>query len=86
MASARPDPADRDVAFGPVDDPDGGRGVGIVQATDRAEAEAMRTADPAVISLVAFREVIRPTPRLVTPGGDLAATPVGPDPSAPGGP
>ena len=58
------------LAFGPVDDPDGPYGIGIVLvADDLEEAEALRDADPAVRSPHGFRTVIAPMPALVTADG-----------------
>ncbi len=57
----------RVVAFGPVNDPQGGYGIGIVLAEDLAAAEAIRDADPAVRSAHGFRGEIAPMLRLVTP-------------------
>jgi uncharacterized protein YciI len=55
------------LAFGPVDDPSGGYGIGIVVAEDRADAEALRDGDPALLSPHGFRTEIAPMLSLVTP-------------------
>jgi len=54
------------IVFGPVADPTGDWGVGIVAAPDRAAVEAMRDADPAILSGRGFRYEILPIPQLVT--------------------
>jgi uncharacterized protein YciI len=55
------------VAYGPVNDPAGGYGVGIILADDLAAAEALRDNDPAMRSPHGFRTEILPMLRLVTP-------------------
>ena len=59
----------RAVAFGPVDDPAGSYGIGIVLAEDLADAEALGDADPALRSGRGFRTEIAPMLALVTPAG-----------------
>jgi len=59
----------RVVAFGPVDDPAGSYGLGIILAEDMSEAEALRDGDPAVTSPHGLRVEIAPMFRLVTPSG-----------------
>ena len=56
------------LAFGPVADPAGPYGIGIIVAGDLAAAEALRDADPAVRSGRGFRTEIAPMLALVTPG------------------
>jgi uncharacterized protein YciI len=56
------------LAFGPVDDPKGTYGIGIVVAEDDAEAAALRDGDPALLSHHGFRTEIAPMLSLVTPG------------------
>jgi uncharacterized protein YciI len=56
------------LAFGPVDDPSGVYGIGIVLAEHQAEAEALRDRDPALLSPHGFRTEIAPMLSLVTPG------------------
>ena len=63
------------VAFGPVHDPHGGYGIGIILAEDLVEAEAIRDADPAVQSSHGFRTDIAPMLRLVTPTGTYDGVP-----------
>jgi uncharacterized protein len=55
------------LAYGPVNDPQGGYGIGILLAANLADAEAIRDADPAVQSSHGFRTEIAPMLRLVTP-------------------
>ncbi len=59
------------LAFGPVADPAGPYGIGIIVADDLAAAEALRDGDPAIQSGHGFRTEIAPMPRLVTPDGEL---------------
>ncbi|MCU1663023.1 MAG: hypothetical protein QOI36_1791 [Pseudonocardiales bacterium] len=59
----------RVVAFGPVDDPGGSYGLGIVLADDMSEVEALRDGDPAVTSPHGLRVEIAPMFRLLTPSG-----------------
>ena|ERR1700733_2828908 len=63
------------VAFGPVNDPAGPYGVGIVIAADRQEAEAIRDGDPTMQSVFGFRTEIAPMLRLVTAAGSHDAMP-----------
>lgn len=56
------------LAFGPVADPRGGYGIGIVRVNDAAEMEALRAADPAMRSNVGFSYEVLPMPRLVMAG------------------
>ena len=46
------------VAFGPVFDPAGAWGLGIVEAADEAEARAFTDADPVVIAGIARYEIV----------------------------
>jgi uncharacterized protein YciI len=57
----------RALAFGPVDDPSGGYGIGIVLAEDETVATALRDGDPAVSSSHGFHTEIAPMLSLVTP-------------------
>ena len=57
------------LAFGPVNDPAGSYGLGLLVADDLAEAEALRDADPAVLASHGLRAEIAPMLRLVTPAG-----------------
>jgi uncharacterized protein YndB with AHSA1/START domain len=53
------------VAFGPVADPAGGWGLGIVQVRDEAQLTAIQAADPAIESGRGFRYQTLPMMRLV---------------------
>lgn len=57
------------VAFGPVLDPAGSYGLGLLVADDIGEAEALRDCDPAILAPHGLRAEISPMLRLVTPGG-----------------
>jgi uncharacterized protein YciI len=57
------------IAIGPVADPHGPYGIGIVLAADLAEAEGIRDGDPAMRSPFGFRTEIAPMLRLVTQSG-----------------
>jgi uncharacterized protein YciI len=59
----------RAVAFGPVNDPAGSYGIGIVLAEDLADAQELGDADPAIRSGRGFRTEIAPMLALVTPAG-----------------
>src|SRR2546429_8512623 len=63
----------RTVAYGPVNDPAGGYGIGIVLAESTQDAERLRDDDPAMRSPHGFRTEIRPMLRLVTPSGTYDA-------------
>ena len=65
------------IAFGPVSDPAGAYGLGVILADDLAAAEALRDGDPAVRSSHGFRAELAPMLRLVTPDGthDAVADP-----------
>jgi len=55
------------LAYGPVDDPSGGYGIGIVLADNLHDAERIRDGDPVLRSSIGFRTEIFPMRRLVTP-------------------
>lgn len=55
--------------FGPVADPKGGWGVGVIRAGSMAEMEALRDADPAIRAGIGFSYDILPMPRVVVAGG-----------------
>lgn len=55
------------LAYGPVNDPAGGYGIGIVIADDTLEAQQLRDGDPAMRSERGFHTDILPMMRLVTP-------------------
>jgi uncharacterized protein YciI len=57
------------VAFGPVNDPQGPYGLGILLVEDLAEAEAIRDADPAIAGPHGLRGELAPMIRLVTTEG-----------------
>ncbi len=57
----------RVLAFGPVADPAGPYGIGIVLAADDDEMAALRDGDPAVQSTHGLRAEVSPMLRLVTP-------------------
>ena len=65
----------RVLAFGPVDDPKGPYGIGIIVAESRTAAEEIRDNDPAVRSSHGFSTEIAPMPTPVTPTGTFRATP-----------
>jgi len=56
------------LVFGPVADPKGGYGIGIIKVADRAEMEALRDADPAMQSGIGFSYDILAMPRVVFAG------------------
>jgi uncharacterized protein len=60
------------LAYGPVNDPSGGYGIGIVLAENLQDAERLRDADPVIRSL-GFRTEIFPMLRLVTPSASYDA-------------
>ena len=62
------------IAIGPVADPHGPYGIGIVLAADLAEAEGIRDGDPAMLSSFGFRTEIAPMLRLVTQSGAYDVT------------
>ena len=57
------------LVFGPVDDPSGGYGIGVILAEDLTSAEVLRDHDPAVRSPHGFQTVILPVLQLVTQSG-----------------
>jgi uncharacterized protein YciI len=62
------------IAIGPVADPNGPYGIGIVLAADLADAEVIRDGDPAMRSPLGFGTEIAPMLRLVTQSGAYDAT------------
>lgn len=54
------------VIFGPVGDPKGVWGLGVVRAADDAEAEALAAADPVILADRGFRYEILPMLQAVT--------------------
>ena len=61
----------RVAAFGPVVDPAGTYGIGIIVADDLPGAERLRDDDPAVRSSLGFHTEILPMAALVTPTGPI---------------
>ncbi len=61
------------LAFGPVNDPNGPYGIGIILAKDLDAAEELRDGDPALASPHGFHTEIAPMLRLVTPSGSFDA-------------
>lgn len=55
------------LAFGPVLDPKGAWGVGLLAVDDEAQLEALRDGDPAIRAGLGFRYEILPMPRIVLP-------------------
>jgi uncharacterized protein YciI len=53
------------LVFGPVADPKGAWGIGIVAVPDLAAVEALRDADPTILSGRGFRYEILPMPQVV---------------------
>jgi len=62
------------LVFGPVGEPRGAYGIGIVLAETRAQAEELRDRDPAVSSSLGFTAEISPMLRLVPPTAVYDAT------------
>jgi hypothetical protein len=56
------------LVFGPVADPKGGYGIGIIKVGDPTEMDALRAADPAMQANVGFSYDVLPMPRLVMAG------------------
>jgi hypothetical protein len=56
------------LVFGPVADPAGGYGIGVIRVADTAGMEALRDADPAIRAGVGFRYDVLPMPRVVVAG------------------
>jgi uncharacterized protein YciI len=61
------------LAFGPVDDPSGHYGIGIVTAEDMNDAASIRDGDPAMTSSLGFRTEIAAMFSLVTRDGRFDA-------------
>lgn len=60
------------LVFGPVDDPAGVYGIGIVLADDLSSAEALRDGDPAMRSPYGFTTAITPMSAVVAAQGRFA--------------
>ena len=54
------------VAFGPVMDPKGGWGCGIMEVADETEMKALAANDPAIKGSIGMKYEIFPMPQLVT--------------------
>ena len=62
------------VAFGPVGDPAGAYGIGIVQFADDASVRSFAAADPTIKGGAGFRVEIHPMPRgVIIPGPAVSA-------------
>jgi uncharacterized protein YndB with AHSA1/START domain/uncharacterized protein YciI len=57
------------IAFGPVADPEGAWGVGLVEVAGADELAALQQADPAIRSGIGMRYEALPMPRLMVRGG-----------------
>lgn len=55
------------VAFGPVADPRGSYGIGIIRLGEGEDASAFGANDPAILADVGFRFEVHPMPQLVLP-------------------
>ncbi len=53
--------------FGPVADPAGGYGIGILRVDDEAHLLALREADPAIQARIGFLYEVQPMPQVVIP-------------------
>ena len=62
-------------SFGPVGDPNGAYGTGIISAEGQSESEALRDRDPAIRPPHGFRTEVVRVLRLVTPTGTYDAVP-----------
>ena len=51
--------------FGPVSDPAGDWGIGIIAAPDEAAVQVLRDSDPAILSQRGFRYEILSMPRMI---------------------
>ena len=66
----------RVLASGPVGDPSGAYGIGIVLTENQAEADVLRDSDPAIQSPHGFATETAPMLRLVTPKETYDAPPI----------
>ncbi len=55
------------VAFGPVADPKGFYGIGIIQLEEGADANILGANDPVIMANAGFQFEVHPMPRLVCP-------------------
>ena len=53
------------IVFGPVADPSGGYGIGVIEAKDEAEMRALQADDPAIKAGIGHRYEIYLMPRIV---------------------
>ena len=53
------------IALGPVADPKGGWGLGLVEALDRSEVERLPAGDPVVLAGRGFAYEIHPIPQMI---------------------
>ena len=57
------------IVVGPVADPKGAFGVGILRTNDQAVAEALAASDPVILADVGFGKEIYPMPRVLVAEG-----------------
>jgi uncharacterized protein YciI len=57
------------IVVGPVADPKGAFGVGILRANEQAVAEALAASDPVILADVGFGKEIYAMPRVLVAGG-----------------
>lgn len=57
--------AGRVIAFGPVADPKGSYGIGIIRLEDGGDALALAAQDPVIVANAGFGFEVHPMPRLV---------------------
>jgi uncharacterized protein YndB with AHSA1/START domain len=53
------------IVFGPVADPKGAWGLGVLRVSDRAELDRLQAQDPAMLSQLGFRQEVFPMPQAV---------------------
>jgi hypothetical protein len=53
------------IALGPVADPSGGWGLGLVEALDQAEVDRLTAADPVILADRGFRYETHPIPQMI---------------------
>jgi len=58
------------IAFGPVADPQGVWGLGLVSVRDEAELRELQSNDPAILARIGLRYETIPMPRLVHGAGE----------------
>lgn len=57
------------IAFGPVADPRGSYGIGILQLDESVDAKSLADEDPVIKAGVGFSFELHPMPRIVLPEG-----------------